>query len=1046
MKIRKVKIQAFKSYLKEKDSTFDFSWLKDSSQVANLVSIYAPNGFGKTSFYDAVDYCYTKNITRYIRDDKIRVQNKKNATRQSFIIRNRNADNEIEQLDTKVSIETADEIVFNSPVIVHSHKGADYKFDKDNTPENRKYFRDLMLSQEAIDSFLRETNPVDRFKKFATKQVNDLSLLNEKRMTISQLLADIETNLREIRSQEHEKMCELVLIDTDKDILEKINKSIVKCNAIGVKLDLISKSYDLSTHQSLIMSITEAFERTNSDKIELDEKVRLSNSFINDSKKLHISAKEMKVLNKDLEQLRALLSTLKLISKKNKLIKQYNEEKEVLELNFTKVNSFYLRNEEFYKLHNKKVSLVKSKSIEGENNTALQSKSEIASKEIEAIRRTISQQSEQRNTDEKLQNNVELLFNKIKLVLEEKTLISTNLKKLKSKIVSAENKIVACDDAKNVLSSFSINSFFEPNSLVINIDELNVLHNQFKKNSGSNRSIDFKIKENNTELEQLKFQEGSVSKLISISYELINKNKSTDCPLCSHPYKDFDDLKSAIEGNKIIDSLSEKILKELSSLNEEKSKLSFQNKKLITDYQSIISKQLDRHLSVKQAAETELLIINKDESEFNSKFLILEEQHTALKSETLMMSKESLREHLFLKIQKSVNDISENKLKINVIKQELVRFNELQKPLNISINKSYDEINSIELNTFYQSFTNYCDEQFIDINEGDKSTKNELKVLQEDISAKLDTIFSNVTSEKALKKELESKTPTKLTHFSKEQVTDFIVKNELSEKEIREDFTRYCELFKEDTYYWLDLERAHAEVNSALEKAKSDSELVQQKHSNLQLLRKLAEEASSLSEGIKLQNELNTLEVDREGLSKLQTVMKVDIDLIDSEIKNYIDDYFYVDLINELYNSIDPHPEFKSIKFEYVSNKSPELHIKVKGEADRDTVAPALHFSSAQINVLSLSIFLAKALNTKSNDGEPANCIFIDDPVQSMYAINVLSIIDLLRNISVRFNKQLIISTHDENFHELLKKKMPSNLFKSKFLKLESFGKVAIDE
>ena len=27
MKIRKVKIQAFKSYLKEEDSTFDFSWL-----------------------------------------------------------------------------------------------------------------------------------------------------------------------------------------------------------------------------------------------------------------------------------------------------------------------------------------------------------------------------------------------------------------------------------------------------------------------------------------------------------------------------------------------------------------------------------------------------------------------------------------------------------------------------------------------------------------------------------------------------------------------------------------------------------------------------------------------------------------------------------------------------------------------------------------------------------------------------------------------------------------------------------------------------------
>jgi exonuclease SbcC len=34
------------------------------------------------------------------------------------------------------------------------------------------------------------------------------------------------------------------------------------------------------------------------------------------------------------------------------------------------------------------------------------------------------------------------------------------------------------------------------------------------------------------------------------------------------------------------------------------------------------------------------------------------------------------------------------------------------------------------------------------------------------------------------------------------------------------------------------------------------------------------------------------------------------------------------------------------------------------------------------------------------------------------------------------------LSTHDENFHYLLKKKMPPELFESKFLELESFGKV----
>ena len=152
-----------------------------------------------------------------------------------------------------------------------------------------------------------------------------------------------------------------------------------------------------------------------------------------------------------------------------------------------------------------------------------------------------------------------------------------------------------------------------------------------------------------------------------------------------------------------------------------------------------------------------------------------------------------------------------------------------------------------------------------------------------------------------------------------------------------------------------------------------------------------------------------------------------------------------MNLINEIYNSIDPHPEFKEIKFDYVPAKYPELHIKVKGE-ETDRISPALNFSSAQVNVLSLSIFLAKALNTSSGNDNEARCIFIDDPIQSMDAINVLSIIDLLRNIAFRSDNQLVISTHDENFYELLKKKIPSNIFKSKYLKLESFGIVTVDE
>ncbi len=62
-----------------------------------------------------------------------------------------------------------------------------------------------------------------------------------------------------------------------------------------------------------------------------------------------------------------------------------------------------------------------------------------------------------------------------------------------------------------------------------------------------------------------------------------------------------------------------------------------------------------------------------------------------------------------------------------------------------------------------------------------------------------------------------------------------------------------------------------------------------------------------------------------------------------------------------------------------------------------------------------------------------------------MDSINLLSTIDSLRSIVVNENKQIILSIIDENFHNLLNKKMPPILLKSKFIELETFGKVRAD-
>ncbi len=110
-----------------------------------------------------------------------------------------------------------------------------------------------------------------------------------------------------------------------------------------------------------------------------------------------------------------------------------------------------------------------------------------------------------------------------------------------------------------------------------------------------------------------------------------------------------------------------------------------------------------------------------------------------------------------------------------------------------------------------------------------------------------------------------------------------------------------------------------------------------------------------------------------------------------------MDSYFEIDLINRLYNAIDPHPDYKEIQFKCdFKLKNPRLKVLVneQGRWKRKYCAK-LVFSTAQINILSFCIFLAKALFATDDERKSMDCIFIDDPIQALDDINILSIIDL---------------------------------------------------
>ncbi|MCS2499569.1 AAA family ATPase [Bacteroides fragilis] len=60
MKIKNVAIEAFRCFDYQ---SLDFE--REDGRLANLIVLYAPNGFGKTSLFDAIEYGVTRSVNRF---------------------------------------------------------------------------------------------------------------------------------------------------------------------------------------------------------------------------------------------------------------------------------------------------------------------------------------------------------------------------------------------------------------------------------------------------------------------------------------------------------------------------------------------------------------------------------------------------------------------------------------------------------------------------------------------------------------------------------------------------------------------------------------------------------------------------------------------------------------------------------------------------------------------------------------------------------------------------------------------------------------------
>lgn len=174
-----------------------------------------------------------------------------------------------------------------------------------------------------------------------------------------------------------------------------------------------------------------------------------------------------------------------------------------------------------------------------------------------------------------------------------------------------------------------------------------------------------------------------------------------------------------------------------------------------------------------------------------------------------------------------------------------------------------------------------------------------------------------------------------------------------------------------------------------------------------------------------LTNELELLDRRRMKMEENSNYLTILVNKSTEAVSNLNEEVFLnlKDTIQTIFGHINSHPIFTKLDLvldRRYNNNCLTINVSNANEEDEVKANAPYVFSSAQVNSVALSLFLAMSLKQQWSS---LQLVGMDDPIQSMDEINVISFIDLLRLFVQKHQKQIIISTHDYGFYKLMLKK-----------------------
>lgn len=1037
MKIKKVIVEGFRAYQTKEDGTFDFS--TPTGECANFVSLYAPNGFGKTSFYDAVEWALTNNIGRFVRD-YTRAENdnlsksQNQPSKKQYILRNRF----IKDTDPSRVTVVCDKGELRVKNVPKAKSGSrDYLFKREEPEKGLEALSDVFLSQEAIDAFIREEKPEARYARFMSTFGDEDEAY---RANLTALKRELSIILRASEDEivQLKKIADVPIRET---IFKDINETIDALNISNENVSPIDKTFDDDCEREIISLIT---KRTHDLQAKAhDARNSIEELLITASKSEEIfTAKQKKDSKKAL--LDQVVSRRVSVAKREELVASVLSLKGILQAESSRESKLIEVASKLpdFRLINEKITIARKNLLLIQQNLyKIQGEAQSFTQRRDESQRLLAELEVATNSLLELQNASTSIFpqiteltNSVPIREAERSAKKLRQQALATKISHEREELIRVD-------AIEINE-----ERIDSTDLAALLRDQFstlplkaailKRNA---RAEEFTEASKN--LDQVRAHTSQVANLIELGASLLSMSHSKECPLCTHQHPSHQSLMDALVNNKALSDIESAALKakemcraalEEASENVTSQILEWAAAK--TRVSLYLRSSIERDESESRALTLELEKIEQLLSETNLQLAALKSRVNNLPEKQLNSSIAKQLHELTKRRTTELKDLEDSSLKITqlqrVIKEEQQKYEQINAEVTLAENSELvNEISEYCINNAIQpeQIQLSVEQGRAEIQKRIAATLTRIDLLQGEVIALdlNDPTLASTTIEELNKNELELRSDILNSDMV---IVPFVAT-------IKRYFPSY-----EDSW---NAQILHEYLSTAVLQRKKEEE---QTIHTLRQYSLLGEQLTGIKpyiESLVARGKLEEALLEIQKKKALNASIEAEYSLTINRLRNRINGFFYTDLINAIYRKIDPHPDFKEVQFDcdFPEESIPKLNVLVS-DSHGDVIAPNLYFSAAQLNILSLSIFLARALHVKTADGTDVRCIFIDDPIHSMDSINVLSTIDMLRTISKKFDRQIILSTHDRNFFDLLQKKVPQKEYLSKFIELETFGKV----